>query len=102
MIGHMTPEITSTQLAQVPGAVVDQVLTGGTTWLTRSGRRVIALVPRAEHERAEHERAELHSLVTRLLHAAGVAPHTTPPGVEHLAALVDMVEQQAPATIRRS
>lgn len=98
-----TNEITSTRLAKAPGAVVDQVLAEGTTWLTRSGRRVIAFVPRAEHETAERERTELHALVNRLLQVAGVAPHTTPPSVEHLAALVDMVEQQAAAdTTRRS
>jgi len=59
-------EIPATRLAQAPGAVVDTVLAEGPTWLTRSGRPVLALVPRDRYELQEYERDTLRDYLRRL------------------------------------
>lgn len=86
----ITREITATRLAQAPGAVVDDVLNEGPAWLTRSGRRVIALVPSTDHSRAEHQREVLWEQLGRLVEAAG----GTWPGAHALntAAMLDLTQ----------
>lgn len=87
----MTPkEITSTRLAQAPGAVVDDVLANGTTWLTRSGRRVVALVPHDRYERDEYERDLLWAQLGRLMKAfTGDWPGSPAVSLEQLVELTE-------------
>jgi antitoxin (DNA-binding transcriptional repressor) of toxin-antitoxin stability system len=98
-MGDMTPkEITSTRLAQAPGAVVDEVLASGTTWLTRSGRRVVALVPHDQFQRAEYERDLLWAQLGRLMQA--VTGHWPGNHAVSLEQLVELTEKAITDTTR--
>jgi prevent-host-death family protein len=93
-------QVSATELKNKIGPVIDRVIAGEATAVTRAGREVVALQEIGRYRAEQHELAmlrpdvdRLHAMVTRLLYAAGVAPHQDPRGVgvEHLAALVDMV-----------
>lgn len=101
-------EVTSKRLHDEPGAVIDEVRTGGPKWLTRSGRRVVALVPHDRYEHHEHQREVALDYLRRLAFVVtGEMPSsqlTTEQVVELGESLLDtvaaVVDRSAAATTR--